>query len=88
MDVYLEKVDPEHNCFRFYSIRIEPDLFADQALVVHWGRIGKRGRTRVRGSGSASDCRDYGTRILNLRLRHGYVRVEDRGMTNDGETGG
>ncbi len=47
MSVYLEKIDPEKNSFRFYEIRIEPDLFADRAPVVQWGRIGRPGRVAV-----------------------------------------
>ncbi|MCW3783558.1 WGR domain-containing protein [Defluviimonas salinarum] len=72
MDIYLEKVDPEANCFRFYNIRSEPDLFAERALVVQWGRIGRAGQVRIRGSGSIEEVGRIGAKILKLRLSHGY----------------
>jgi len=75
MDIYLEKVDPDTNCYRFFSIRIEPDLFAPAALVTHWGRIGTRGRTRIRGSGPVAKCESMGEALRSLRLRHGYFET-------------
>ena len=33
MSVYMEKVDAEKNCFRFYEIRVEPNLVA---WVANW----------------------------------------------------
>ncbi|MCE6959268.1 WGR domain-containing protein [Cereibacter sphaeroides] len=72
MDIYLEKIEPDRNCFRFYAIRIEPDFFAEASLVVQWGRIGRAGRIWVRGSGTLRDVEDMGRKILKLRLRHGY----------------
>lgn len=76
MHIYLEKVDPETNCFRYFEIRVEPDLFAPAALVTHWGRIGGRGRTRIRGSGPRAECETMGQKILKLRRRHGYAEPE------------
>lgn len=72
MELHLEKVDPPKNCFRFYHIDIEPDLFAEAALVVRWGRIGRRPRCRIAGLGSKRDAQEMATRILQLRLKHGY----------------
>lgn len=72
MDIYLEKIRPEDNCFRFYEIRTSPDFFADASLLVHWGRIGRPGQVRIRGSGSIDDCERLGKRILKKRLQRGY----------------
>lgn len=73
MDIHLEKIDARRNCYRFYEISLEPDLFAQVALVVRWGRIGGRGRMRIAGSGSMLEAQDLATRLLRLRLRHGYA---------------
>ncbi|MBB3712379.1 putative DNA-binding WGR domain protein [Limimaricola variabilis] len=73
MDIHLEKIDAARNCYRFYEISLAPDLFAEAALVVRWGRIGGRGRVRVAGSGSLREAQDMATRLLRLRLRHGYA---------------
>ena len=75
MDIYLEKVEPDTNCFRFYTIRTEPDFFEDRALVVQWGRIGGRGRIMIRGSGDAQSCEDLAGQILAIRLRRGYAII-------------
>lgn len=72
MDVYLEKVVPEDNCFRYYGIRVTPDLFEEASLMVHWGRIGCPGRIAIRGSGSAARCEDIAARIMKKRLKRGY----------------
>ncbi len=72
MEIHLEKIDAQANCYRFYEIGIERDLFAEAALVVRWGRIGGRGRSRIAGSGSTAQAHDMATRILQLRLKHGY----------------
>ncbi|SNX70264.1 predicted DNA-binding WGR domain protein [Cereibacter ovatus] len=80
MDIRLEKIDPDSNCYRFYVIRTEPDLFADRSLVVQWGRIGRGGRTVIRGSGPRDRVEDLGQRLLKLRLRHGYHETQAAGV--------
>lgn len=72
MDVWLEKVDPSRNCFRFYAIRTAPDLFAEAALVIEWGRIGRLGRICIRGSGTRARVEAEGMRIRDRKLRRGY----------------
>ncbi|EYD72675.1 WGR domain-containing protein [Limimaricola hongkongensis] len=73
MEIHLEKIDARRNCYRFYEISVEADLFAQAALVVRWGRIGGRGRVRIAGSGSVREAQDLATRLLKLRLKHGYA---------------
>lgn len=77
MDIHLERVDPTANRFRAYHVAIEPDLFAECALVVTRGRIGRRGRSRVVGSGDAATVRAMAQRLLRRRERHGYVVVQE-----------
>ncbi|WP_128255667.1 WGR domain-containing protein [Falsirhodobacter deserti] len=74
MDVYLEKIDARHNCCRFYSLRIEKDLFAEHLLVAQWGRIGGRGRSMIKGSGPLASCQQLRDRIVAIRERRGYVQ--------------
>lgn len=75
MDIYLEKIRPEANCFRFYEIRIEPDLFARRSVIVRWGRVGRPGRERIFCSGCSRDIMPAVRDILRLRLAHGYRRA-------------
>ena len=77
MDIHLECVDPAANRFRAYHVAIEADLFAECALVVSWGRIGRPGRTRVVASGDAAIVRLVAERLLRLRARHGYVVAQE-----------
>lgn len=72
MAIHLEKIDPDTNCYRFYVLSIEDDLFEPHSLMVHWGRIGTRGRYAIRASGSMKDMEAVTDRILKLRSRHGY----------------
>jgi predicted DNA-binding WGR domain protein len=72
MDVWLEKVDPTRNCFRFYAIRTAPDLFAEAALVIEWGRIGRMGRICIRRSGPRACVEAEDARIRDRKLRRGY----------------
>jgi len=72
MDIYLERIHQRTNCCRYYTMHIARDLFADHALIVGWGRIGTRGRNKVRGSGSLGQCQALQDRILALRIRRGY----------------
>ncbi|WP_226781392.1 WGR domain-containing protein [Oceaniglobus trochenteri] len=75
MSVYMEKIEPETNCYRFYEIRIEPDLFAERSLVVSWGRIGQRGRMAVRGSGDRLSVECLAATICKTRLKRGYNAI-------------
>ena len=75
MNIHLECVHPAANRFRAYHLTIERDLFAECALVVSWGRIGRPGRTRIVGSGDAATVRAIAERLLRLRERHGYMVV-------------
>ena len=73
MEIHLEKIDPASNCYRYYDISLESDLFAETALVVRWGRIGRAGRMRIAGSGNRREAQKMATRILRRRLKHGYA---------------
>lgn len=77
MDVHLESIDPERNRFRSYVLSIEPDLFDEWALVVTWGRIGRRGRTRIAASGDLAAVQRALARLQRQRLQHGYVLGPD-----------
>lgn len=81
MNIHLECVDPAAYRFPAYHVAIEADLFAEYALVVSWGRIGRQGRTRVVGSGDAATVRAMAERLLRLRERHGYVVVPEKPLS-------
>ncbi|WP_322864771.1 WGR domain-containing protein (plasmid) [Aquicoccus sp. G2-2] len=56
-DIRIERVDHDTNMFRFYRLRLMPDLFGGVSLLREWGRIGTQGRHRI-------DCfEDAGARL-------------------------
>lgn len=46
MAVYLKKINPGKNQYRFYSLYVVPTLFGEWSLVRTWGRIGSGGAIR------------------------------------------
>lgn len=77
-DSEWQKVDPDHNCFRVYSIRLELDLFGPYRVCCQWGRMGSRKMRRlIRAYGCLEDAENCIQRAVELRLKKGYVRVGD-----------
>lgn len=48
-DIRIERVDAETNMYRFYRLRLMPDLFGGVSLLREWGRIGTQ-------DGTGSSC--------------------------------
>lgn len=44
-NIRIERVDSEANMYRFYRLRLMPDLFGGVSLLREWGRIGTQGRS-------------------------------------------
>ena len=71
--VYLTRIEPEANRFRFYKVFLAPSLFGDWVLVREWGRIGAPGTVRL------EYFADPGTAILAMqelvraKKRRGYT---------------
>lgn len=72
---HLEHVDPEKNCFRYYGISLENNLFGDRSVVVRWGRIGRAKSQRVDASGSAREMAARAQKLATQKLRRGYVQT-------------
>lgn len=36
---YLTKINPDANQYRYYSVRVDPDLFGFWTLFRQWGRL-------------------------------------------------
>ncbi len=71
----LEHINPDRNMFRFYEIRIEPTLFHEHALLVYWGRIGKRGRQRIARTGDLEEIEKTVQKMEKSKLKRGYFAV-------------
>ncbi len=71
--IHLEKIRPEDNCYRYYAISIEENLFGDHSLVVRWGRIGRLGRERIAASGERCQISLAAAKLTQEKRRRGYV---------------
>ena len=74
-DILLSRVEPEVNCYRFYRISVEPNLFGDHSLMIQWGRIGYMGRVRIASSGIEEDILAKAARIEKQKIKKGYLRT-------------
>nr|WP_256120542.1 WGR domain-containing protein [Shinella lacus] len=70
--LYVERVDPDRNMARFYTLAIEPTLFGTPRLLRRWGRIGTLGRTMVHHFEPEEDAVALFLDLLRERRAHGY----------------
>jgi len=70
--LYVERVDPDRNMARFYTLAIEPTLFGTPRLLRRWGRIGTLGRTMVHHFEREEDAVALFLEVLQERRAHGY----------------
>ncbi|WLS00648.1 WGR domain-containing protein (plasmid) [Shinella sumterensis] len=70
--LYVERVDPDRNMARFYTLAIEPTLFGTPRLLRRWGRIGTLGRTMVHHFEREEDAVSLFLDLLRERRAHGY----------------
>jgi len=69
---YFEKLDPEKNLARFYSLTILPNLFGEWSLQREWGRIGRNGQMRVAFFPSHSQALQAFHQIKTAKIKRGY----------------
>jgi predicted DNA-binding WGR domain protein len=43
----LEARNPERNCFRFWEVRVGPDLFEELVVTTQWGRLYTSGEVKT-----------------------------------------
>lgn len=70
--LYVERVDPDRNMARFYTLAIEPTLFGTPRLLRRWGRIGTSGRTMVHHFEREEDAVALFLELLRERQARGY----------------
>lgn len=71
-DIRIERVDPDANMYRFYRLRLMPDLFGGVSLLREWGRIGTQGRHRIELFEDASSAADAMTALYRAKQKRGY----------------
>ncbi|MCK7616094.1 WGR domain-containing protein [Roseibium sediminicola] len=71
-DIRIERVDPEANMYRFYRLRLMPDLFGGVSLLREWGRIGTQGRYRIELFEDAVRATDAMAALYTAKQKRGY----------------
>jgi predicted DNA-binding WGR domain protein len=70
--IHLHRIDPARNMARFYRLSATPGLFGDICLVREWGRIGRRGRTRIDLYMREEDATAVAVVLEQAKRRRGY----------------
>jgi predicted DNA-binding WGR domain protein len=71
-DIRIERVDPNANMYRFYRLRLMPDLFGGVSLLREWGRIGTQGRHRIELFADAGQAADTMLAVYRSKQKRGY----------------
>ena len=75
-DIRIERVDHDTNMFRFYRLRLMPDLFGGVSLLREWGRIGTQGRYRIELFEDAGSAADAMSELYRTKQKRGYQLTE------------
>lgn len=78
-DIRIEHIDPEANMYRYYRLRLLPDLFGGVSLLREWGRIGTQGRHRIDLFTDAGQAANAMIAIYRSKRKRGYQPVENPG---------
>ncbi|MEM1396280.1 MAG: WGR domain-containing protein [Pseudomonadota bacterium] len=71
-DIRIERVEPKANMYRFYRLRLLPDLFGGVSLLREWGRIGGQGRHRIELFSDAGQAADAMLAVYRSKQKKGY----------------
>ncbi len=70
---YLTKIDPNTNQCRYYSLRVDPDLFGRWSLFRQWGRLDTQGGAiRIESFESEETAMNRLVKIMTQKIRRGY----------------
>lgn len=70
--VYLTRIEPAANRFRFYKLFLAPSLFGDWVLVREWGRIGAAGTIKMEHFTDPGAALLTMQKLIRAKKRHGY----------------
>jgi predicted DNA-binding WGR domain protein len=71
-DIRIERVNPDTNMYRFYRLRLLPDLFGGVSLLREWGRIGTQGQYRIELFTDAGRATDAMLTVYCAKQKRGY----------------
>lgn len=68
----LRHVVPAANCWRFYRLSLQDDLFGGTALLRQWGRIGTQGQSRLDLHADRGQAQAALATLLRQKVKRGY----------------
>ena len=70
---YLTKIDHDANQYRYYCLRVDPDLFGRWSLFRQWGRLDTNGgAVRVESFESEVEAMSGLVKITQQKQKRGY----------------
>ncbi len=67
-DYRLKAIDSNKGIYRWYEIKQAPDLLGGWSLIISYGRIGRKGRTKVMSFHSLEEKDKFLQNVLKKRL--------------------
>ncbi|MQW86374.1 WGR domain-containing protein [Sinorhizobium saheli] len=70
--LYVERTDAAKNMARYYVLEISGTLFGEACLTRSWGRIGKRGQSKMHLFAREEEAVDLFLDIMRQKRARGY----------------
>lgn len=71
-----QRIHPSTNCYRWYRVWVQRDLFGVWAVWTAWGRMGSvRYRQRLYPVATLDDAEALARHIIHRKIRRGYQFV-------------
>jgi predicted DNA-binding WGR domain protein len=91
--LHLYLIEPARNCYRYYTLSVQPGLFEEWSLRRAWGRMGTKGCDKTLWFDSQLKAEQFYERKRREKLRRGYQPSlfpmapygQQQKLANDGE---
>ncbi|WP_420408104.1 WGR domain-containing protein [Hoeflea sp.] len=70
--IYIERTEPAKNMARFYAMQISRTLFGEACLTRTWGRIGRRGQSKMHHFESEHEAVNVFLELMRQKGNRGY----------------
>lgn len=70
--IYIERTEPDKNMARYYAMEISGTLFGEACLTRTWGRIGRRGQSKMHLFENEQKAVDLFLDLMRQKRSRGY----------------
>jgi predicted DNA-binding WGR domain protein len=70
--IYIERTEPAKKMARYYAMEISGTLFGEACLTRTWGRIGRRGQSKMEHFESEHEAVDLFLDLMRQKRNRGY----------------